>query len=381
MRVGILGGGQLGRMLALAGYPLGVRFRHLGSPQDTSAREVAEHVNAAYEDTDALARFAEGLDVVTYESENVPLDAVRFLSGHVPVLPSIAALQASQDRLNEKLTFAELGIPTAPYAAVNSFDELSDAAPRIGYPGILKTRRMGYDGKGQFVLRSSKELEMAWDRLHSEGLILEGLVPFDRELSIIAVRGRSGETVFYPLVENVHADGILRISYAPARDAEELQSVAEDYATRVLDALDYVGVLAIELFQAGAQLIANEMAPRVHNSGHWTIEGAETSQFENHVRAVLGYPLGDVSPIGHSAMINVIGRIPDTAHVLQHRDAHLHMYGKAARPGRKLGHITMRGDDASAVRKRAEVLRREIAEPPAKHPTAVSSGDATFYED
>jgi 5-(carboxyamino)imidazole ribonucleotide synthase len=377
MRIGVLGGGQLGRMLALAGYPLGVRFRHLGTAQDTSAREVAEHINAAYEDTDALARFSDGLDVVTYESENVPLSAVEFLSQRVPVMPSLAALRTAQDRLHEKLAFAELGIPTAPYAEVNSFDELQDAAPRIGYPSILKTRRMGYDGKGQFVLRSPDELQMAWERLHSAGLILEGLVPFDRELSIIAVRGRDGETLFYPLVENIHADGILRVSYAPAPDAEELQTLAEDYATRVLDATDYVGVLAIELFEAGAQLIANEMAPRVHNSGHWTIEGAQTSQFENHVRAILGYPVGDVAPIGQCAMINIIGRIPDPAHVLKHRDAHLHLYGKSARPGRKLGHVTLHADDPRSVRVRAEELRREISEPLARHPTAA----ATFYED
>ncbi|HET9439577.1 MAG TPA: 5-(carboxyamino)imidazole ribonucleotide synthase [Longimicrobiales bacterium] len=378
MRIGVLGGGQLGRMIALAGYPLGARFRHLGSAQDTSAREVAEHVNAAYEDTDALARFADGLDVVTYESENVPLEAAQFLAERLPVLPSVAALRVSQDRLAEKLAFAELGIPTAPYAPVNSFEELETAAPRIGYPAILKTRRMGYDGKGQFVLRRPDELPMAWERLHAQGLILEGLVPFDRELSIISVRGRKGETLFYPLVENVHADGILRVSYAPAPDAEAIQSVAEDYATRVMDALDYVGVMAIELFQAGAQLIANEMAPRVHNSGHWTIEGAETSQFENHVRAVLGYPLGDVAPIGYCAMVNIIGRIPAAEEVLKHPDAHLHLYGKGARPGRKLGHITLRGHDGPQVRKRAEDLRRQIAEPPAKHPTATS---ATFYED
>jgi 5-(carboxyamino)imidazole ribonucleotide synthase len=376
MKIGVLGGGQLGRMIALAGYPLGVRFRHLGTAQDTSAREVAEHMNAAYEDRDALVRFAEGLDVVTYESENVPLDAAEFLSKHVPIMPSLAALRASQDRLNEKLTFAELGVPTAPYAPVSTSAELQDAAARIGYPAVLKTRRMGYDGKGQFVLRRPDELPMAWERLHSDALILEGLVPFDRELSIIAVRGRDGETFFYPLVENMHADGILRISYAPAPDAEELQSVAEDYATRVLDALDYVGVLAIELFQAGAQLIANEMAPRVHNSGHWTIEGAHTSQFENHVRAILGYPLGDTTAIGFSAMINVIGRIPPAAEVLKHRDAHLHLYGKSARPGRKLGHVTLHGIDAAPVRRRAQELLREIAEPPAKHPTA-----SAFYED
>ena len=379
MRAGILGGGQLGRMMALAGYPLGVRFRHLGTAQDTSAREVAEHINAAYEDTDALARFAAGLDVVTYESENVPLEAAQFLAQHVPVLPSLAALRTAQDRLHEKLAFAELGIPTAPYAEVNSFEELCDAAHRTGYPAILKTRRMGYDGKGQFVLRGDGELQMAWDRLHASGLILEGLVPFDRELSIIAVRGRNGETLFYPLVENVHADGILRLSYAPAPDADEMQALAQDYAMRVLDALDYVGVLAIELFQAGAQLIANEMAPRVHNSGHWTIEGAQTSQFENHVRAILGYPLGDVAAIGFSAMVNIIGKIPDPAQVLRHRDAHLHLYGKSARPGRKLGHVTLRGDDAQTLRARAEELRREVSEPPARHPTAAAAG--VFYED
>ena len=376
MRVGILGGGQLGRMMALAGYPLGVRFRHFGTAQDTSAREVAEQVNAAYEDHEALARFADGLDVVTYESENVPLEAVQFLSERVPVMPSIAALRTAQDRLHEKLAFAEFGIPTAPYAEVNSFEELQDAAPRIGYPSILKTRRMGYDGKGQFVLRREDELQMAWERLHSTGLILEGLVPFDRELSIIAVRSRNGESLFYPIVENVHADGILRVSYAPAPDAEEMQALAEDYATRVLDALDYVGVLAIELFHTGAQLIANEMAPRVHNSGHWTIEGAHTSQFENHVRAILGYPLGDVTPIGHCAMVNIIGKIPQPQEVLMHRDAHLHLYGKSARPGRKLGHVTLCAEDPRSLRKRAEELRREISEPPAKHPTA-----AAFYED
>ena len=377
MKVGILGGGQLGRMMALAGYPLGIRFRHLGTAQDTSAREVAEQVNAAYEDQEALARFAEGLDVVTFESENVPLETVQFLAERVPVMPSLAALRTAQDRLHEKLAFAELGIPTAPYAEVNSFEELQDAAPRIGYPSILKTRRMGYDGKGQFVLRREEELQMAWDRLQAEGLILEGLVPFDRELSIISVRGRDGDTLFYPLVENVHADGILRVSYAPAPDAEEMQELAQDYATRVLEALDYVGVLAIELFHTGAQLIANEMAPRVHNSGHWTIEGAQTSQFENHVRAILGYPLGDATPIGQCAMINIIGKIPQPQQVLQHRDAHLHLYGKSARPGRKLGHVTIRGEDSRSVRKRAEELRREISEPPAKHPTAAAS----FYED
>lgn len=378
MRIGVLGGGQLGRMLALAGYPLGVRFRHLGSAQDTSAGEVAEQVTAAFEDLDALIRFADGLDVITYESENVPVEAARFLADYCRVQPPLPALETSQDRLNEKLAFGELGIPTAPYAAVDSFEQLAEAAVRTGYPAVLKTRRMGYDGKGQFVLRRTEELQMACDRLGASGLILEGLVPFDRELSIIGVRGKTGETLFYPLIENQHADGILRASYAPAPDTNaDLQSIAEDYATRLLDSLDYIGVLAIELFQVGPQLIANEMAPRVHNSGHWTIEGAQTSQFENHVRAILGYPLGNTSPLGHSVMINLIGVMPPAAHMLEFPDAHLHLYGKTARAGRKLGHITVRGDDAKEVRKKAEVIRTELRALMKEH----QKTGAVFYED
>lgn len=378
MRVGVLGGGQLGRMIALAGYPLGVRFRHLGSAQDTSAGEVAEQVTAAFEDLDALVRFADGLDVITYESENVPVEAARFLADYCRLQPPLSALETAQDRLNEKLAFAELGIPTASYASVDTFEQLVDAAARTGYPAVLKTRRMGYDGKGQFVVRRAEELQMAWDRLGASGLILEGLVPFDRELSIIGVRGKTGETLFYPLIENQHADGILRVSYAPAPETNaELQSIAEDYATRVLDALDYIGVLAIELFQVGPQLIANEMAPRVHNSGHWTIEGAETSQFENHLRAILGYPLGDTTAVGHSVMINLVGVIPPVEHMLQFREAHLHLYGKAARPGRKVGHVTVRGNDAKVVRVKAEKIRAELYAMTKEKPKA----GALFYED
>ena len=379
MRVGVLGGGQLGRMIALAGYPLGVRFRHVGSSQDTSAGEVAEQVTAAYEDREALVRFAMGLDVITYESENVPLDAARFLAEHVAIQPPLTALEAAQDRLNEKLAFAELGIPTAAYAQVDTFEQLEAAAARVGYPAVLKTRRMGYDGKGQFVLRRPDELALAWERLGASGLILEALVPFDRELSIIGVRGASGETLFYPLIENEHADGILRVSIAPAPDTPaDLQSIAEDYATRVLDSLDYVGVLAIELFQVGAQLVANEMAPRVHNSGHWTIEGAETSQFENHVRAILRYPLGDTSTVGHCVMINLIGALPPVEHILQNPAAHLHLYGKHPRPGRKLGHVTVRGADARTVRVAAQRIRAELLEL-SKEKRLKSA--AVFYED
>lgn len=379
MRIGVLGGGQLGRMLALAGYPLGIRFRHVGSAQDTSAGEVAEQVTAAYEDTAALIRFAESLNVITYESENVPLEAARVLAEFVPVQPPIAALEVSQDRLSEKLAFAELGIPTAAYAQVDSFEQLEEAAHRIQYPAVLKTRRLGYDGKGQFVLRRPEELRMAWDRLGGTGLILEGLVPFDRELSILAVRSRNGETLFYPLIENEHADGILRASYAPAPDTPpDLQSIAEDYAMRVLDSLDYVGVLAIELFQVGPQLIANEMAPRVHNSGHWTIEGAKTSQFENHVRAILGLPLGHTHALGHCAMINLIGVVPPIEHILRFPEAHLHLYGKSARPGRKLGHVTIHGDDMREVKQCAQKIRKELLDL-TKEKT--HKGAPVFYED
>lgn len=379
MRIGVLGGGQLGRMLALAGYPLGIRFRHVGSAQDTSAGEVAEQVTAAYEDTAALIRFAEGLSVITYESENVPLEAARVLAEFVPVQPPIAALEVSQDRMSEKRAFAELGIPTAAYAQVDSFEQLEEAAHRIQYPAVLKTRRLGYDGKGQFVLRRPEELRMAWDRLGGTGLILEGLVPFDRELSILAVRSRNGDTLFYPLIENEHADGILRASYAPAPDTPpDLQSIAEDYAQRVLDSLNYVGVLAIELFQVGPQLIANEMAPRVHNSGHWTIEGAKTSQFENHVRAILGLPLGHTHALGHCAMINLIGVVPPIDHILQFPEAHLHLYGKAPRAGRKLGHVTIHGDDMRAVKQCAQKIRKELLDL-TKEKT--QKGAAVFYKE
>ena len=362
LKVGVIGGGQLGRMLALAGYPLGIRCRHIGGPDDTSARAVADYVVAPDGDADTLIRFAHGVEVVTYESENVPVDTAELVRQHAPVYPPVAALQVSQDRLFEKEFFAAHGIATAPFARVDSRKDLDAAIQAIGLPAVLKTRRLGYDGKGQAVIRTTADADAAWQRHGDVPLILEGFVNFDREVSIVAVRSRQGETRFYPLVENHHEAGILRLSLAPAPGlTRALQEQAEKLATIVLEHLDYVGVLAIELFQRGDELLANEMAPRVHNSGHWTIEGAVTSQFENHLRAILDLPLGNTAAIGSAAMINLIGGIPHLADMLRFDDAHVHVYGKHPRPGRKVGHITIVGDDPVALRARAEEIRASLS--------------------
>lgn len=358
--VGVLGGGQLGRMLALAGYPLGLRFRVLEPAADAPAGHLAEHMAGGYDDPDVLDRFAAGLDVVTYEFENVPVAAAAHLAQRVPVYPPPGALSTAQDRVEEKRCFQQLEIPTPAFSPVANRRDLAAAMRVIKPRGVLKTRRLGYDGKGQALIRTPADVETAWQALSGQALagqalIYEAFVPFDRELSILAVRGRDGATACYPLVENHHRDGILRLSLAPAPDCPPmLQAVAEEYARRVLERLDYVGVLAIELFQVGDTLLANEMAPRVHNSGHWTIEGAVTSQFENHLRAVCGLPLGDTAPRGHAAMINLIGALPDRTAVLAIPGAHLHDYGKMPRAGRKLGHITLVEDDRAALQAKIE---------------------------
>lgn len=350
MTLGILGGGQLGRMLALAGYPLGLHCRFLDPAPQAPVIPLAAHVQGAYDDVDVLRGFAEGLEVVTYEFENVPVTATRWLAEHVPVYPPPQALEVAQDRLSEKTLFQRLEIPTPPFAPVATLAELRQAVGAVGLPAVLKTRRFGYDGKGQHVLRELADLERAWAASGGVPLLLEGFVPFVREISLLAARSRDGHTVCYPVVENQHREGILRLSLAPAPDwTPQLQARAESYMRRVLEALEYVGVLAIEFFQYADQLLANEMAPRVHNSGHWTIEGAETSQFENHLRAVVGLPLGAPTARGHSAMLNIIGRLPQPHAVLAIPGAHLHLYDKAPRPGRKLGHITLRHDDAAAL--------------------------------
>jgi 5-(carboxyamino)imidazole ribonucleotide synthase len=341
--IGILGGGQLGYMLALAGYPLGLHFRFLDPSPEAPVGRIAQRVTADYTDHAALEKFATGLELVTYEFENVPVEAARFLAERVPVYPPPAALEAAQDRLAEKSLFRKLGIATTEFAPVSNPAELDAAVKTIGLPAVLKTSRMGYDGKGQWILRTAEDVAKAKSELPSVKLILERFVPFTRELSVLAVRSRNGESAIYPLVENHHRSGILRLSLAPAPRLEPLiQRAAENAARRVLESLKYVGVLAIEFFEHQGELLANEMAPRVHNSGHWTIEGAVTSQFENHLRAVLGLPLGSPGPAAHCAMLNLIGDLPDSAEVLAVPDAHLHLYGKSPRPGRKLGHLTLR---------------------------------------
>lgn len=351
MNVGVLGGGQLGRMLALAGLPLGMRLRFYDVAEDAPAGHLAPLSIGAFTDHAALARFAEGLDVVTYEFENVPVESARVLAGHHPVYPPPGALEAAQDRVTEKRLFERLGIPTPRFAPVSSRQELDAALKVIGAPAVLKTRRLGYDGKGQAVLRSHEDAEQAWAALGGGSLILEQLVRFDRELSVLAVRGRSGETVTYPLVQNRHEGGILRESVAPAPEVgPALRKRAGEYARRVLEDLAYVGVLAIELFQVGDEVLANEMAPRVHNSGHWTIEGAATSQFENHLRAIAGWALGPAEAVGHSVMLNLIGAAPATEQLLRAAPgAHVHLYGKAPRAGRKIGHVTLNAASPEAL--------------------------------
>ena len=345
MRVGVLGGGQLGWMLARAGDPLGIRCRFLDPSREAPASRAGELVVGAYDDPAALDRFADGLTLVTYEFENVPVHSAQRLAERTRVLPPPQALEVAQDRLSEKRFLESADIPVPAWRPVASLADLRSAVAELGCPAVLKTRRLGYDGKGQHVIEGPGDVEPAWARLGEVPLVLETFVRFDRELSILAVRGREGAMVCYPLVENLHAGGILRRSLAPApRVAPALRARAETYAHRVLDAVGYVGVLAIELFQVGDRLLANEIAPRVHNSGHWTIEGAETSQFENHLRAVTGLPLGSTAARGVSAMLNLIGTLPDTAAVLAIPGVHLHLYGKAPRPGRKLGHVTLRAE-------------------------------------
>ena len=371
--VGILGGGQLARMLALSGAPLGLRFLVLDSTPDACAAQFAPLLQADYRDHDALAAFAGQVDVATFDFENVPAESARWLAERVPVFPSPRALAVAQDRLAEKTLFRELGIPVPEFADIASRQGLDDALARIGTPCILKTRRLGYDGKGQFRIKTPADADAAWAALGPQadtvGLILEGFVAFQRELSVVAVRGRDGELKAWPLTENWHESGILSASLAPAAVDAVLQAQALDTARKVAEALDYVGVFALELFLRDGVLLANEMAPRVHNSGHWTIEGAQTSQFQNHLRAVLGLPLGDTRAIGHSVMLNWIGEMPSSLPVLAEACGHWHDYGKSPREGRKVGHATLRADHradlADALERTGRALGRDAQVAPA----------------
>jgi 5-(carboxyamino)imidazole ribonucleotide synthase len=363
--VGILGGGQLARMLALSGAPLGLRFLVMDNSADACAGQFVPMVVGDYRDEAALAEFASRIDVATFDFENVPADSAEWLSQRVPVFPNPRALAVAQDRLAEKTLFRELDIGVPAFSAIETRADLDAALATVGAPSILKTRRLGYDGKGQFRIRTLADADAAWDALgeNSHGLILEAFVPFERELSVIAVRGRDGEFRAWPLTENWHVNGILSASLAPAQAAPELAIRALDYAQRVGEALDYVGVFALELFLRDGELLANEMAPRVHNSGHWTIEGSETSQFQNHLRAVLGLPLGDTRMLGHACMLNWIGDMPDANAVLREPGGHWHDYGKSAREGRKVGHATLRADSmgalAATLQRTGEALGRE----------------------
>jgi 5-(carboxyamino)imidazole ribonucleotide synthase len=351
MKIGVLGGGQLGQMMALAGYPLGFRLRFMDRAADAPAKHVAECMTANFEDHEALKSFSDRLEVVTYEFENVPAGAAHYLAGEVPrFTPPPRALETAQDRLSQKLFFRNLGIPTVAFAPVATPADIEPALALTGLPAVLKTRRWGYDGKGQTIVRETGEVSRAWHSMGGLPLIAESFVEFDRELSIVAARSVTGETRFYPLTENYHRNGILRLSRAPAPElASGNQKIAETYAERIFAELRYAGVLTIEFFDCGGSLLANEMATRVHNSGHWTIEGAETSQFENHLRAVAGLSLGSTSPRGHSVMVNFIGTVPDTSDLLRIPAIHLHLYGKSPRPGRKLGHATLCGASLEAL--------------------------------
>lgn len=357
--VGVLGAGQLGRMLALAGYPLGMRFRFADESPAASAAMLAQFSLCRFDDVGSLENFTHGLHVVTYEFENVPVSLAAALAREVAVYPPPRALEVSQDRLIEKCFFNGMGIPTPAFLPVNSRDELADSVRQLSMPAVLKTRQMGYDGKGQFIINTLDDADAAWDAVGRKPLILEEQIAFSAEVSQISVRDTQGNVAHYPLVQNQHRDGLLRYS-APLTGDEwpgigQIRSQAQDYARRVLTELDYVGVLAIEFFVAGDRLLANEMAPRVHNSGHWTIEGAETSQFENHLRAICGLPLGSTALNGHSAMLNIIGRLPHVPSVLAENGVRLHLYDKEPRAGRKLGHITVR---AGTPERRDDLARR-----------------------
>ncbi len=359
MRIGILGGGQLGRMLALAGYQLGIEFRFFDPNKGAPVGQIGQLIAANYDDRAALERFLEDVDVVTYEFESIPVSTVQFVAERVKVYPPVKALETAQDRLYEKQLFRSLDIPTPPFSAINSVEDLKLAVDEIGVPAVLKTRRMGYDGKGQIVLRSPTEVDAAWHALGQSPLILEQFVRFQHELSVLGVRNLGGNEVFYPPVQNLHREGVLRRSESPAPNiTPELAATAIDYCRRIMDSVEYVGVMALELFAVDGEVMANEIAPRVHNSGHWTIEGAETSQFENHLRAILGLPLGVTTLRGRSVMYNVLGHIPDVKRVVAIEGAHLHLYGKAPTEKRKVGHVTLVAQTTTGAERGA----REIAQ-------------------
>lgn len=361
MRVGVIGGGQLARMLALAAPPLGSSVRALDPASDACAGAVAALQEAEFDDLSALHAFAECCDVITFDFENVSAPALRELASTRPVRPNPVALALTQDRAQEKALFGRIGTPIAPFALIHDADTLAAAASGVAFPAILKTCRLGYDGKGQVRVASAAELAAAWGALEWAPCVLEQRIAFDRELSLVAVRGIDGQMCSYPLVENVHVGGVLSATLAPAAVSDDLVAQAQACAQAVALALDYVGVFAIEFFAVGGRLLANEIAPRVHNSGHWSIEGAETSQFENHLRAVAGLPLGSTAARGLSCMLNWVGQLPDRAAALAVPGLHWHDYGKAARAGRKVGHATIAAADKDQLAQRLALTASALA--------------------
>ncbi len=363
MTVGIVGAGQLGRMLALAGYPLGLDFLFLDRHADVPAAALAPTLVGDFTDRALLRKLAKRCEVISFDWENISAATLRSAKRglRTRIAPPLRALQTGQDRLAEKRLFERLGVRTTRHMAVDSHAELVRACQRIGMPGVLKTRRMGYDGKGQAVIRDGAGINAAWDALGDTPLLYEERVDFEAEVSALGVRALDGTEAYYPLTRNWHAEGMLRLSVAPW-NAPALERQARAYMRAVLREFNYVGVLAIEFFVREGRLIANELAPRVHNSGHWTIEGALTSQFENHLRAITGLPLGQTTALGHAAMVNLIGRMPARSAVLTLPGVHLHDYGKSARPGRKLGHCTLVAPTADERDVRTRRLLRALAQ-------------------
>ena len=362
MSLGIVGGGQLARMLILAGARLGLRFKVYDPSPDACAGQLAPLTCGAFADANALMAFARDLDVLTFDFENVPASTLSALETQINISPNPRALAMTQDRLSEKQAFSALGIPIAPYAAVASADELRAAIDALGVPGILKTRTLGYDGKGQARILRAEDAQQTWENLALAPCVYESIVPFTRELSIVAVRSQNGaagsDFCAYPLVQNIHSSGILAVSIAPAQHAEALNKLAIGYARQVAEAFDYVGTFALEFFELNGALVLNEMAPRVHNSGHWSIEGAECSQFENHVRAIAGLPLGSTAVRQPSVMLNWIGEMPPANPHLKIQGLAWHDYGKSARVGRKVGHATICAPDFAELRRRLLTLQQ-----------------------
>lgn len=357
MRIGILGSGQLGRMLALAGRPLGLTFSFYDTPPNPPISDLGPYFNPDVDD-DALAKFIDANDVFTYEFENFLPDLAQQVADKKPFYPFVENLARSQDRGREKGLFTELDIPVPPYKIAASENEVKKAFEALGVPVVVKTTTMGYDGKGQAVVRELSVADTVWEQFQTE-VIIEQFVPFRRELSQVASRNKNGDIVFYPLVENFHYEGILRYTLAPAPGVSaELTAQAQKYVGSILEHLNYVGTCTLEMFETEDGLFANEMAARVHNSGHWTQDGAVTSQFENHLRAIMDWPLGQTEVRCDTAMINIIGELSDPHQVLQMPGTHLHLYDKSERPGRKLGHINVCADSPADLIARIKDLQR-----------------------